>query len=106
IKRDLRWCQGNMQYLRLLGMKGLLPMGRLQLLLAILMYAAAPAWLGFMAAGVAQAVWLSLADEATRTAGYAPIHLGLGIGLFALMMAINFTPKVAGLIDVLSSTER
>ncbi|MEZ5847660.1 MAG: glucans biosynthesis glucosyltransferase MdoH [Geminicoccaceae bacterium] len=106
IKRDLRWCQGNMQYLRLLGMQGLLPMGRLQLLLAILMYAAAPAWLGFMTAGVAQAVWLSLADEATRAAGYAPIHLGLGIGLFALMMAINFTPKVAGLIDVLSSTER
>ncbi|MEZ5826515.1 MAG: glucans biosynthesis glucosyltransferase MdoH [Geminicoccaceae bacterium] len=106
IKRDLRWCQGNMQYLRLLGMKGLNPMGRLQLLLAILMYVAAPAWLGFMAVGMTQAVWLSLAGGEAQVAGEASIHLGLGIGLFAIMMTVNFTPKIAGLLDVLASAER
>lgn len=28
IRRDLRWCQGNMQYFRLLGLPGLLPVSR------------------------------------------------------------------------------
>ena len=32
IKRDLRWCQGNMQYIKLLGMPGLHVIGRVQLL--------------------------------------------------------------------------
>ena len=48
ITRDLRWCQGNMQYFGLLKMPGVTTMGRMQIVLAILMYVAAPAWLGFM----------------------------------------------------------
>ena len=101
IKRDLRWCQGNMQYLRLLSMPGLRPMGRVQLALAILMYAAAPAWLAFMLLGLGQAVSLGLSGLEASDAGWAPLSLGLGIGLFAIMMTINLTPKIAGLIDVL-----
>jgi membrane glycosyltransferase len=45
IKRDLRWCQGNLQYLKLLRMPGLRPMGRFHLVNAIMMYAGAPAGL-------------------------------------------------------------
>jgi membrane glycosyltransferase len=37
-RRDLRWCQGNMQYWRLLGLPGLFPMSRFQLTWAILMF--------------------------------------------------------------------
>ena len=43
-RRDLRWCQGNMQYCKLLDMPGLLPMSRFQLLWAILMFLGMPAW--------------------------------------------------------------
>jgi membrane glycosyltransferase len=44
IRRDLRWCQGNLQYLRLLGMPGLRPVSRFQLCWAILMFVSIPAW--------------------------------------------------------------
>ena len=43
-RRDLRWCQGNMQYFKLLGFPGLLPMSRFQLTWAILMFLGIPAW--------------------------------------------------------------
>lgn len=44
IRRDLRWCQGNLQYLRLLGTPGLRPVSRFQLCWAILMFVSIPAW--------------------------------------------------------------
>lgn len=49
VARDLRWCAGNMQYARLLMLPGLKATSRLQLLLAILMFVGAPAWLGLLA---------------------------------------------------------
>jgi membrane glycosyltransferase len=52
IRRDLRWCQGNLQYLRLVGRPGLLPMGRFQLCNAIAMYLGAPASVLMLTAGV------------------------------------------------------
>src|SRR4029077_16378260 len=47
IRRDLRWCQGNMQYWHFLGLPGLRPVSRYQLVLAILMFIGSPAWIGF-----------------------------------------------------------
>src|SRR5262245_20001945 len=43
-RRDVRWCQGNMQYLKLLDLPGLYPMSRFQLVWAILMFVGIPAW--------------------------------------------------------------
>ncbi len=42
VLRELRWCQGNMQYLKLLHMPGLLPMSRFQLVWAIGMFIGRP----------------------------------------------------------------
>jgi membrane glycosyltransferase len=104
IRRDLRWCQGNMQYWRLLPVGGFRAMGRLQLALAILMYLAGPAWLGFMLAGLAKATSIGLGGapggEVLDAAVWSDTVLVLGIGLFAIMMTVNLTPKLAGLIDV------
>ena len=44
VRRDLRWCQGNMQYVKLLNIPGLLPMSRFQLVWAILMFIGVPAF--------------------------------------------------------------
>ena len=100
VKRDLRWCQGNMQYLRLLDMPGLLPMGRLQLALAILMYAAAPAWLGFMAVGLAKAVaihagWIEIGE------GFSGPAVAFAVALLLGMLALSLTPKLAGYAQAL-----
>ena len=95
IRRDLRWCQGNMQYWRLLAMPGLHPVSRAQLLLAILMFVGSPAWIAFMTLGMLR---VGLADDPTQT--FDP---QIGLLLFALIMTMVFAPKIATLVDVLAS---
>ena len=97
IRRDLRWCQGNMQYLRLGSeqLAGLHPVSRWQLGLAVMMFLASPAWLLLMLVGLLR---LGL-DEA------GPVYLpGPGMALFALVMGMVFAPKLATLIDLLSTS--
>ena len=45
LKRDRRWCQGNMQHLKVLLAQGLHPMSRLHLALGALSYLSSPLWL-------------------------------------------------------------
>jgi len=100
LARDLRWCQGNMQYVNLLNLEGARLIGRQQLLFAILMYVGAPAWMLFLGIGLGHAI--------TGTALFSSsVDLSLGIGLFITMMTITFAPKLLGIVDVLvSSTKR
>ena len=87
MRRDLRWCQGNMQYFPFLGLSGLHPVSRFQLVLAIAMYLGSPAWLAFILLGLIR----------------GPVfHLELGIVLFFLMLSMTFAPKLATLADVLA----
>src|SRR5205085_7039246 len=51
VRRDLRWCQGNMQYWHFVGMPALRPVSRYQLLFAILMFLGSPAWVGLLVLG-------------------------------------------------------
>ncbi len=52
-KRDRRWCQGNLQHLRVLfSARGLHPISRLHLLCGIAGYLAAPLWLGLVLATI------------------------------------------------------
>jgi membrane glycosyltransferase len=43
--RDRRWCQGNLQHLRLLFEPGLMPTSRVHLAMGVLSYLVAPIWL-------------------------------------------------------------
>lgn len=90
-KRDVRWCQGNMQYIKLLDTPGLYPMSRFQLVWAILMFVGIPAWT-LMIALLPAAAWE--AREAQNFPG------GLAIGLYVVFFAMYLMPKIAGLIDV------
>jgi membrane glycosyltransferase len=54
--RDRRWCQGNLQHLRLLDIAGLHWIGRLQLLMGASAYLTSPLWLLLLATGMLQAV--------------------------------------------------
>lgn len=51
VARDRRWCQGNLQHLRVALADGLHPMSRVHLLLGAAAYLAAPAWLAFLVLG-------------------------------------------------------
>ena len=89
-KRDLRWCQGNMQYWRFLFEPGLKPLSRFQLVQAILMYVAPPAWI----AATFAAAWKAM------SAGFDPAYLQLGLSLFAVIFFMSIAPKLAGMLDV------
>jgi membrane glycosyltransferase len=94
VKRDLRWCQGNMQYFRLLGLPGLKGVSRLQLALAIQMYIGAPCWMAMVVLGAIQPF---------LPAQSAPPPTGLGLALFGAAIFMTFSPKIFGLLDVLMS---
>ena len=95
-RRDLRWCQGNMQYWQLLSLPGLKPVSRFQLMFAIWMYLGSPAWMAMTAMGT-----ILLALSNTPAAQYVPVEAGPGTVLFAIMMLMTFAPKIATIIDVL-----
>jgi membrane glycosyltransferase len=63
-KRDRRWCQGNLQHIRLLFAEGLHPIGRLHLALGIGAYLMSPLWLIFILASLADAYWKRFISEA------------------------------------------
>jgi membrane glycosyltransferase len=93
LKRDLRWCQGNLQYLGLLRMPGLRPMGRFQLVNAIMMYVGAPMNLLMLIAGLSIALTPHPPDFATRMA----------FGLYAAALILGFAPRFLGVLDILLS---
>ncbi len=43
VEREARWCLGNLQYVRLLGLPGIAPTSRFQLVAAVMMFMTAPA---------------------------------------------------------------
>ena len=90
--RDLRWCQGNMQYWRLLGTPGLLLMSRFQLAWAILMFLGVPA----MTLMIALVPLKILDGEDLST-----FPAGLAIGLYLTFLGMYLSPKLAGLADIL-----
>jgi membrane glycosyltransferase len=53
IRRDWRWCQGNLQHLRMIGCKSLHPMSRAQFAMGAVAYLASPLWLTALAIGLA-----------------------------------------------------
>jgi membrane glycosyltransferase len=97
IRRDLRWCQGNMQYWHFLLIPGLKLVSRYQLIFAILMFLGSPAWMGLLVLGTA-ALALAGSPEAFMRAD-------AGIAVFVLVLVMWFAPKIATIVDVLVRPE-
>jgi membrane glycosyltransferase len=95
IRRDLRWCQGNLQYLHLVGRRGFRPMGRFQLCNAIAMYLGAPASVVMLTVGVAN----GLSGARGHVSGT------LAFGLYFGMLILGFAPRLLGVFYVLSRAE-
>ncbi|MFV0280196.1 MAG: glucans biosynthesis glucosyltransferase MdoH [Rhodoblastus sp.] len=90
--RDLRWCQGNMQYWRLLGLPGLPPVSRFQLVWAISMFLGLPASQIMLLLGA-----LKPFDGEAATAFPA----ASAIAFYCAYLVIGLAPKLAGYADVL-----
>ncbi len=98
MRRDLRWCQGNMQYWRFLLLPNLTPVSRYQLVLAVLMFIGSPAWIGLLALTTIALVRCD--DPATI------MRADAGSALLAWVLVMWFAPKIAGVLDVLLAPEQ
>ncbi len=96
LRRELRWLRGNMQYRHLLRLP-LRPMGRWQLLQAILLFAGAPLYLLFLLA----------AATAAATDSVSPFPAGPALSLTSAWLVALYAPKLLGYLAVaLSPGER
>jgi membrane glycosyltransferase len=93
VRRDLRWCQGNLQYIRLLGLPGLRPVSRFQLMWAILMFICLPAGTLMMALLPA-------------AAGLHGVRLSWLAAVYWLYLLMHLTPKLAGYLHTAMSRRR
>ncbi len=92
LTRDVRWCQGNLQYTKLLDIPGLLPMSRFQLVWAILMFVGLPAW----------TVMIALSPIAAKHFLTVPgFPVGTAKLLYVVFFVMYLAPKMAGLIDAM-----
>ena len=94
LTRDRRWCQGNLQHLRVLFAEGLTFVSRLHLLFGALAYLASPLWLAFLVWGAL--VWATGGTAATSVA--VPLTLAT-IGAVLL-------PRVLGWLDAIVARGR
>ena len=97
MRRDLRWCQGNMQYWRFLLLPNLRPVSRYQLVLAILMFIGSPAWIGLLALAT---IALVRCDDPSTI-----MRADASGALLTWVLVMWFSPKIAGALDVLLSPE-
>jgi membrane glycosyltransferase len=93
VRRDLRWCQGNMQYWHFLTLPGLKPVSRYQLTFAILMFIGSPAWIGLLVVGTL-AAFLAEPDADL-------IVPEAGIAVFWTVFVMWISPKLATILYVL-----
>jgi len=102
LRRDLRWCHGNMQYWYLLGLPGFRPVSRFQIVFAILMYLGSPAWMTMIATGMLAIMISGVPTGVVASDGSTgPAVLNAGIALFSIMTVMIFAPKISSVVDVL-----
>ncbi len=98
-----RWCQGNLQHLRVLPWKGLRAASRWHIMVGILSYGVLPLWIAFLGLGA----W-----QAARSGDLGLLAYGLGgagpaaHALAALIVGVLAAPKLLSLVHVLASRER
>ncbi|WP_340107834.1 glucans biosynthesis glucosyltransferase MdoH [Pikeienuella sp. HZG-20] len=109
--RDRRWCQGNLQHVRLLFASGLHPLSRMHFAMGAFAYLASLIWLLFLLAGMALALYAYLtppdyfADTWSLFPTWPRIDSERAITLFGLCMFVLFLPKFVGLGLFLRSEE-
>jgi membrane glycosyltransferase len=111
LRRDRRWCQGNLQHIRLLFTKGLFSAHRALFLHGAMSYGSSLLWVLFLALSSAEAV-----AEAFRTPIYFPAgralfpewpiwHPRWAFTLLATTAVVLFVPKLLGVVVVLFKGE-
>jgi membrane glycosyltransferase len=102
LKRDRRWCQGNLQHARLILAIGLRMPSRLHFVMGVMNYLASPLWLLLLVASGVEMYFAAQVVPVTYFGRYpvlaAPIsHTVELLVLLAFTLAILYAPKVLAL---------
>ena len=93
-RRDVRWCQGNLQYLRLRKLKNITFVSRFQLVWAILMFLGVPSWTLIIAL---------LPFKIIDGEPFKAFPTSDAIALYIIFIVMSLTPKIVGFCDILLS---
>jgi membrane glycosyltransferase len=96
VKRDRRWCQGNLQHMWFLLAQNIRPISRIHLVQGILAYVSAPLLVLFVLMGALQAGL----DNLNGRVGMFP-SASAGV-LFLMTLTLLFGPKVLSLLHLFS----
>jgi len=105
--RDRRWCQGNLQHLRLLSTKGLHLASRQHFITGIMGYLASPLWMAQLLVGIAlvlQANYIRpeyFTSEFSLFPAWPRFDAERALSLFILTMSVLIAPKIFGLLAAL-----
>jgi membrane glycosyltransferase len=88
-QRDQRWCQGNLQHLRLLMAEGFHPASRLHLGMGAMSYLSSPLWFAFLMLSLTSAFVSGVFRDDQSTSGLI---------LFAVSLALLLLPKLWGVL--------
>jgi membrane glycosyltransferase len=102
--RDRRWCQGNLQHMRIIGARGLKLATRQHFATGIMGYLASPFWLAQLVVGIVLVLQSQLVrpeyftQEFHLFPAWPRFDAERALALFALTMGILLAPKAFGLI--------
>src|SRR5882672_2766536 len=108
--RDRRWCQGNLQHLRIVFAQGLALPSRLHLAMGIMSYVSSPLWLSLLVVSVVD----MMNSKPVPAAGYIglepmlPLSVSHAAELVVLVLAtlvMLYGPKLLAVITLLESPE-
>ncbi len=104
LKRDRRWCHGNLMNFRLFLVKGMHPVHRAVFLTGVMSYLSAPLWFMFLALSTALQVVHALTEPQyfLQPRQLFPVwpqwRPELAIALFASTMVLLFLPKLLSIL--------
>ncbi|ADO71363.1 glucans biosynthesis glucosyltransferase MdoH [Stigmatella aurantiaca] len=110
-QRDRRWCQGNLQHLRLVMAGGLHPLSRGHFLMGVMSYVASPLWLLFLLTGLGAALQdrfvdpVYFTDERTLFPVWPTFDVAGARRMMVISLAMLLLPKVFGLLLTLANSE-
>jgi membrane glycosyltransferase len=109
--RDRRWCQGNLQHMRILPAKGLKLVTRQHLATGIMSYLSSPLWMAQLLIGIVLVVQSAyvrpeyFTNEFTLFPAWPRFDSERALWLFGVTMSVLLAPKIFGLVLALISGE-
>jgi membrane glycosyltransferase len=105
--RDRRWCQGNLQHIRIIGSKGFALPSRQHFLTGIMGYLASPLWMAQLLVGIVLVLQSKYIRPEYFTADFSlfpawpRFDYERALALFELTIAVLLAPKILGLVAAL-----